>query len=88
MHLSETDKQPHATYRVRLEPALVRQGVPVQALRFASAEEENVRNAHDQIVDHASRSDQVDKPAQDDVGSVADLQEREAREYHYNAEAD
>lgn len=76
------------TYRVWLEPTLVGQGVSVQGLCLASSVEENVGDTHDPVVNDTSSGDQVDKPAQNDVGAVADLQESEAREDHDNGKAD
>lgn len=76
------------TYAVWLEPTLVGKGVSVQGLCLASAVEEDISDTHDQVVDDTTGSDEVDEPAQDDVGSTADLQESKAREDHDDGEAD
>lgn len=76
------------TYRVWLEPTLVGQSVSIQSLCLAGSVEEDVGHTHNPIVDDASSSDQVNKPAQDNIGTVADLQEGEAREDHDNGKAD
>lgn len=55
---------------------------------FAGTVEEDISDAHHQVVDHTSGSDQVDEPAQNDIRSVADLQEGKAREDHDDAKAD
>lgn len=75
------------TYRVWLEPTLVGQSVSVKVLCLASTVEEDIGNGHDPVVDDTSGGDKVDEPAEDDVGSVADLQESQAREDHDNSEA-
>lgn len=54
---------------------------------MASTVEENVCDTHDQVVDDASGGDQVDEPAQNNIRTIADLQERQAREHHDDAEA-
>lgn len=76
------------TYAVWLEPTLVGESVSIQSLGLASAVEEDVSDTHDQVVNDTTSSDEVDQPAQDEVGSAADLQERKAREDHDDGEAD
>lgn len=48
-----------AAYAVRLEPAGVRECLPVNALSLAGAVEEDVGDRHNQVVDDAATSDQA-----------------------------
>lgn len=49
--------------RVRLEPSTVRECMPVDVLSLDRAPEEDVRDAHDDVVYNATSGDQVYKPA-------------------------
>lgn len=48
------------TYAVWLEPASVRESVPVYALGLDSAIEEDVSDRHNEVVDDTAASDQAD----------------------------
>lgn len=72
---------------VGLEVARVGERAAVDALRLAGVEEEEVRGAHDDVVDDAAGRDQVHEPRQDLAGAAGDGQEREEGEEHHDAEA-
>lgn len=72
---------------VRLEVAVVGEGLAVNALGDAGAVEEDVGQGHDDIVDDAASSNQVDEPGQHDVGARRELQEGQEGEAHDHDEA-
>ena len=67
---------------VGLEPALVGEGVAVDALGLAGAVEEDVGGGHDDVVDETAGSEDVDQPREHLGGAVRDLQEGEEGEGH------
>lgn len=87
----EEDDEGHAheadIAAIRLEPASVGERVAVDALGLACAVEEDVRDAHDDVVDDASGGHEIDQPGQHLVGAVAQLQEGQEGECHDDAEA-
>lgn len=50
---------------VWLEPPIVWKRLPIESLGLASTVEEDVRDAHDNVVDDTAGCDQVDQPAED-----------------------
>ena len=58
-----------------MESAIVWQCPAVETLRLASPVEEDVSDSHDDVVDDATSCNEVDKPFQDLLGAVTELQE-------------
>lgn len=72
---------------VRLEVSGVRESLAVQTLRLASPEEADVRDAHDDVVDKTTGSDDVCEPRENLGGRVRQVKERQEREDHDDGEA-
>lgn len=72
---------------VRLEPAVVREGLAIDALGHAGFVEEHVREGHNDVVDDSAGGDQVDEPVQHHVGPGGERQEGQEGEAHHDDEA-
>lgn len=71
-----------------LESSAVWEAASIDSLCFACSVEEQIGSSHDNVVDNAPSSDQVDQPSQHRAGAVAELQEGQAWEADDDTEAE
>lgn len=73
---------------IGLEPAAVREGAAIKSLCLHCLVEEDIGSRHDDISNHTSGSDKVDKPVEHHLRAAAALQEGKAGEDHCNSEGE